>query len=158
MPRHEEFAIDYKNDIFWVAYRYSGDEKDESVYVAGWDMEGKTGGDLYSTLRRILDAQFGRGDGDALGLMGAPFLSCDQAYIGAGIPLSLRTILEEFFTTNEIPYSDVRYRAALHKMALNKRWADALGEPLKNTREDNGYVLALTVLTKGMKANATLAS
>lgn len=158
MTRREEFAIDYKNGLFWIAYRYSGGEKEESVFVEGWNMDGKKGGELYSTFRRILEVQFGRNsDGDALDLMSAPFLSCDQAYIGPGVPLSIRAVLEEFFATNEIAYSEVRCRP-LHKRVLNERWSEALGEPLKNTKEDAGYVLALTVLTKGVRSNASLAS
>lgn len=149
--RHEEIAINYKDGTVWIAYRYSGGKKDESVYVAGWNMEGKKGGELYSTLRRILDVQFGRNsDGDAMGTMFAPFLSCDRAHIARKMPVAIRAIFEEFFSSNEIPITIAASPLLSWKQA-NARWAKAMGETLQEDgEEDHGYRLALSVLHSGV--------
>jgi hypothetical protein len=149
--RHEEIAINYKDGTVWIAYRYSGGKKDESVYVAGWDMEGKKGGELYSTLRRVLEVQFGRNDDSgALDTMFAPFLSCDQAHLARKIPVAIRSIFEEFFASNDIPVT-INAAPLLSWKQANRRWASALGDPLQEDGDhDHGYRLALSVLQNGV--------
>lgn len=148
--KHEEIAFHYKDCIVWIAYRQCVGDKDESVYVAGWDVTGKKGGDLYATLRRILEIQFGRDDGECLDRMAAPFLGCDRAIISSKVPGEIRVVLDEFFTYAGIPCETVSART-LSKQTLNRRWAEAMGEPLQRTYEDDGYQLALSVLTKGAR-------
>lgn len=151
--RREEIALAHKDGTIWLAYRTSGGHKAESVYVAGWDLEGKSGGPLYAALHEVLESQFGT-EG-ALGW--GPYFDCDEAYISNSMPDNIHTIFEEFFTTNKIKYSTVR-PGRLSKKTANGRWAEAMGEPLQSTKEDAGYLLALAVLTRGVKSGATVAS
>lgn len=87
MQRREEIAFHFHNNILWLAYHYSGADKEEIVYTQGIDMEEKTAGSLYAEITRVLDIYFQPKYNGSLGsLFGPQFLGCNQVYLDSAMP------------------------------------------------------------------------
>lgn len=147
MGRQETLAMSFDGRIMWLAYFQSGGEREDALYVAGWDMEGDEGSELHGKLLRILENHFvptGR-------RLFPPFVSCGITYLDASMDQGTLAVLEGFFASVGIRSQRVR-RGRSSPQTLNKRWAEALGDgPLDpNDDEDIGYSTALNVLTKGV--------
>lgn len=140
--RQEEIAYHLHEGILWLAYRYSGAEKEEIVYTQGIATDGKTGGSLYALISKILAAD--HFDGKTLF---PRFISCDQVYLDATTPEGIKAIMHGFFSSIDLDVREVDAPVQTYD-EINARWSGPLGEPLGN--ELPGGVRVLSILEAGI--------
>ena len=142
--RLEEIAYHFHDGILWLAYRYSGAEKEEVVYTQGLNTEGKTGGPLYAVISRKLLQDFHPYGGDLF----PRFIGCERVYLDVAMPEGIKAVMQGFFAENSIDVKEIV--APLQSYDdVNTRWAAPLGEPLTN--EIPGGVRVLSILEAGIK-------
>lgn len=153
--RIEEAAFHYCNDIIWLAYRYSGGDKEEVAYTAGWNFDGVKGASRYTLLRKVLNDKFGydrarpiltRNGVTPCGF-GSVFIGCDQVFIDADFPVEEKVVMQSFFMEYGLKCKEVS--APLQNLEdVSTRWSGPLGEELDD--KEPGGTRALSIMTAGI--------
>ena len=163
--RLEQAAFHFRDGIFWVAYRYSGGDKEEVAYNAGWDFSKDVGDGRYSMIRKVLDAKFGVNSHEvtqyANGCIrfGGPFAGCSQVFIDIsteggfqGFAEKDRAAFMEYFDHYGIKCIDVDAPWQSYK-DINARWAGPMGlDEVVEPDGKMGGVRALSVMSAGITA------
>jgi hypothetical protein len=150
--RVEQVAFHYRDDIVWLAYRYSGGDKEEIVYTAGWSFDGDEGASRYVLLRKVLNDRFGfdskrpflSRNGVNICGVGSVFIGCDQVFIDADFPVEEKVIMQAFFMECGLECIEVQAPQQDYE-TVNARWAEALGEDVGE--DELGGVRALSVMS-----------
>lgn len=158
MPeRLEQAAFHYRDDIIWLAYRYSGGDKKEIVYTAGWSFDGVKGANRYVLLRKVLNDRFGfdpkrpflsRNGVTPCGV-GSVFIGCDQVFIDADFPIEEKVVMQAWFMEYGLKCVEVQAPQQDYE-TVNTRWAEAFGENIP--KDEMGSSRALSVISAGISS------
>lgn len=141
--RLEEVAYHFHEGILWLAYRYSGADKEEIVYTQGITTENKTGGPLYALIYQILAADhFDRRT------LFSRFVGCDQVYLDAAMSESIKAVMHGFFASIDLDVKEVDAPIQTYE-EISARWTKPLGESLG--KELSGGVRILSIMEAGTK-------
>lgn len=159
--RTEYAAFHFFDNIVWLAYYRTGDNKEDTAYTVGWtsDLEGA---ERYAELRRVLESQFGYDSRKPFMVdathtnrivgFGSPFIGCTQVFFDAAMPAGIKAVMMSWFLESGVACLEISAPWQTIE-AINSRWADPMGGPLENnTPHEIGQNHALTVMQAGLGA------
>jgi hypothetical protein len=161
--RIEQAAFHFRDDIIWVAYRYSGGGKEEVAYNAGWSFKDTAVDERGSQLYKVLDSQFGidphmvyqYANGSVR--FGGPFAGCSEVFIDTntqggfqGLPENIDKVFMDYFNKYSIKCSKVDAPWQSYE-DINARWAGPMGvTDVKEPDGNMGGARALSVMDAGI--------